>query len=187
MIMIKRIANYTAFYVSEPFSQSNLGAAATPDFIYYNQLCAWKGKDCSFPFIDAHKSTYNVRDDSSWETLKSRLHERLRGSKNIVLFLSENTKNSRALREEIDYGINTLGLPIIVIYPDFKDKEYIANNTGIRFNIKKLWKKLPVFNNNMRKVPTLHVPYNKNLIRAALLESDFMAPSMITNAGEYFF
>ena len=65
--------------------------------------------------------------------------------------------------------------------------EYIANNTGIRFNIKKLWKKLPVFNNNMRKVPTLHVPYNKNLIRAALLESDFMAPSMITNAGEYFF
>lgn len=185
--MIKRIANYTAFYVSEPFSQSNLRASATPDFMYYNQLCAWKGKDHSFPFIDAHKSTYNVRDDSSWETLKSRLHERLRGSKNIVLFLSSKTKNSRALREEIDYGINILGLPIIVIYPDFKDKEYIANNTGIRFNIKKLWENLPVFNNNMNKVPTLHVPYNKDLIRAALLEPNFMAPSMITNAGEYFF
>ena len=57
----------------------------------------------------------------------------------------------------------------------------------IRFNIKKLWENLPVFNNNMNKVPTLHVPYNKDLIRAALLEPNFMAPSMITNAGEYFF
>ena len=185
--MTNRIANYTAFYVSEPFSTSNLGAYATHDFVYYNQLCAWKAQDSSFPFIDAHKRTYNVRDNSSWETLKSRLHERLRQSKNIVLFLSRNTKNSRALREEIDYGINTLGLPIIVIYPDFNDKEYIANNTGIRFNIKKLWENLPVFKNNMIKVPTLHVPYNKVLIRKALLESKFMAPSMITNVGEYFF
>ena len=86
--MLNKIANYTAFYVSEPFSQSNLGAYATPDFIYYQQLCSWKGQDSSFPFTDAHKSTYNVRDNSSWETLKIRLHERLRGSKNIILFSS---------------------------------------------------------------------------------------------------
>ena len=38
-----RTANYSAFYVTEPFSTSNLGAYATPDFIYYNQLRAWKG------------------------------------------------------------------------------------------------------------------------------------------------
>ena len=117
--MANRTANYTAFYVKEPFDESNLGANATPDFLYYNQLKAWKAADSSFPFIDAHAKTYNVRDDSEWETLKKRLHERLDVSKNIILFLSDNTKNSQALREEIDYGINTKGLPVIVIYPDF--------------------------------------------------------------------
>ena len=103
--MSNRTANYTAFYVKEPFDESNLRAYATPDFLYYNQLRAWKAADSTFPFIDAHAKTYNVRDDSSWETLKKRLHERLDMSKNIILFLSSNTKNSDALREEIDYGI----------------------------------------------------------------------------------
>ena len=45
--MANRTANYAAFYVSEPFSESNLGANATPDFLYYNQLRAWKGADSS--------------------------------------------------------------------------------------------------------------------------------------------
>ena len=49
--MANRTANYAAFYVSEPFSESNLGANATPDFLYYNQLRAWKGADSSFPFV----------------------------------------------------------------------------------------------------------------------------------------
>ena len=119
--MAHRINNYSAFYVSEPFSETNLGAYSAKDFVYYNMLRAWKGKDCSFPFLDAHDTTYNVRDNSDWElTLKPRLHQRLRNSKNIILFLSENTRNSSALREESDYGINVLGLPGIVVYADFK-------------------------------------------------------------------
>ena len=114
-----RNGNYSAFYVSEPFSESSLGAHAAKYFQYYNLLRAWKGKDNLFPFNDSHNKTYNVRDGSDWEkTLKPRLRERLKCSKNIILFLSSITKNSKALREEIDYGINILGLPIIVIYPE---------------------------------------------------------------------
>ena len=64
--------------------------------------------------------------------MKKRLHERLDVSKNIVLFLSSNTKNSQALREEIDYGINTKGLPVIVIYPDFKEKSDIWGANGMK-------------------------------------------------------
>ena len=74
--MSNRTANYAAFYVAEPFNESNLGANATPDFLYYNQLRAWKGADNTFPFVDAHAKTYNVRDGSEWETLKKRLHEK---------------------------------------------------------------------------------------------------------------
>ena len=118
--MPNRTANYAAFYVAEPFYDSgNLGPNIAPDFRYYNMLRAWKAKDISFPFIDAHAKTYSVRDGSAWTTLQQRLHERLNMSKNIVLFLSTNTKNSTALREEIDYGIKVKELPVIVIYPDF--------------------------------------------------------------------
>lgn len=49
-------------------------------------LRAGKGGDSSFPFTDSHDKTYNVRDNSDWETtLNPRLRERLRNSKNVVL------------------------------------------------------------------------------------------------------
>lgn len=50
---------------------------------------------CSnYPFKDSHDKTYNVR------------------AKNIIFFLSRHTENSKALREEIEYGINVKGLPV---------------------------------------------------------------------------
>lgn len=176
--MANRTANYTAFYVAEPFSSSNLGANATPDFLYYNQLRAWKAANSNFPFVDAHEKTYNVRDNSEWETLKRRLHERLDASKNIVLFLSSNTKNSKALREEIDYGINVKGLPVIVIYPDFKEKTDIWGSSGMKVQVRELWDKLPVFRDSMNNVATLHVPYKKSLIESALRDRGFMVQTM---------
>lgn len=184
--MANRTANYTAFYVAEPFDESNLGANATPDFLYYNQLRAWKAIDSSFPFVDAHAKTYNVRDDSEWDTLKQRLHERLDVSKNIILFLSETTKNSKALREEIDYGINTKGLPVIVIYPDYSKKTDIADKNGIKQEIKDLWDKLPKFRDSMGSVATIHVPYKKSLIEAALKDDRFKVSTM-SDTGEYYF
>ena len=167
--------NYCAFYVAEPFNEGALGAHATKDFVYYNLLRAWKGKDLSFPFNDSHNKTYSVRDGSDWElTLKPRLRERLRNSKNVILFLSERTVNSRALREEIDYGINVLGLPIIIIYPDYNTKESLLQNGSLKNEIKNLWNKLPILRDSMNKVPTLHIPMDKDLTIKALQNNDFM-------------
>lgn len=176
VIMSYKNGNYCAFYVAEPFNESVLGAHATKDFVYYNLLRSLKGKDESFPFNDSHNKTYSVRDGSHWElTLKPRLRERLRSSKNIVLFLSERTLNSRALREEIDYGINTLGLPVIVIYPDYDSKEsLLLNNNSLKQEIKNLWNKLPAFRDSMNNVSTLHIPINKELISTSLQNSGFM-------------
>ncbi len=184
-----KTCNYPAFYVSEPFNDSTLGAHATKDFCYYSILKAWKGSDSSFPFNNAHETTYNVRDDSDWEnTLKPRLRERLRNSKNVILFLSTNTANSRALREEVDYAINTLKLPIIVIYPELKSKEELltADHQSLNTNVKNLWNKLPIFRDSKSKVPVLHVPMNKDVIKAALSNSAFTADSGKT-ANDYFY
>jgi len=174
--MSYRNGNYSAFYVNEPFDESNLGAHQTKDFCYYNMLKMWKGQDSSFPFIDSHGKTYNVRDGSDWEgTLKPRLHKRLDNSKNIVLFLSSITKSSRALREEIDYGINNQRLPVIVIYPEYKTQDDLQSATtkDLKRSVKSLWDKLLVFRDSMDKVPTLHVPLSKSLIEQALRNVNF--------------
>lgn len=174
--MANRTGNYTAFYVKEPFSESNLGAFATKDFVTYNQLRAWKGMDSSFPFVDSHEKNYNVRDSSDWETtLKPRLRDRLNKSKNIVLVLSSITVSSRALREEIDWGINQKGLPVIVIYPEFNYKSdiYDCENKMIKNQVKSLWDNLPIFRDSMNKVPTIHIPNNKAIIEETLNDPDF--------------
>lgn len=184
-----RNGNYSAFYVSEPFNQNNLGANSTKDFVYYNLLKAWKAADSTFPFIDSHNKNYNVRDGSDWEkTLKPRLHDRLNNSKNIILFLSSVTKSSRALREEIDFGINTNGLPIIVVYPEYSEKSDIINCQSKTFKkqIIDLWDKLPIFRDSMDKVPTLHLPNKKILIRNGLSNPDFMVNSK-GNPDTYFY
>lgn len=172
-----RNGNYTAFYVSEPFSESNLGASSTRDFVSYNLLRAWEAADTSFPFIDSHSKNYNVRDTSDWEkTLKPRIHDRLSKSKNIILFLSSITRNSRALREEIVYGIGVKELPVIVVYPEFSEKSDIinCNSKTIRKQISNLWDNLPSFRNSMNSVPTLHIPFRKEHIRNALNDTGFM-------------
>jgi hypothetical protein len=179
--MAYRNGNYTAFYVAEPFNDSTLGAHATKDFCYYNILRAWKGADPSFPFNDSHDKTYNVRDNSDWETtLKPRLRERLRNSKNIILFISSNTKNSKALQEEIDYGINDQALPVIVIYPEYDTKESLLMDGSLKQSVRNLWNNLPIFMDSLKNVPTIHVPLNKKVIENSLRDDDFMIATKAT-------
>ncbi len=187
--MANKTGNYSAFYVKVPFIETSLGANATKDFVSYNLLRAWKGKDSSFPFVDSHDKNYNVRDSSDWEkTLKPRLQDRLNKSKNIILFLSSITSNSRALREEIDFGINTNGLPVIVVYPDYSEKSDIINCSSktIKQQIKNLWDNLPKFRDSMSEVPTIHVPNKKSLIKQALNDPDFRVATKCA-AGTYWY
>ena len=183
--MSYRNGNYCAFYVAEPFQEGNLGAHGTKDFVYYNMLRMWEGKDGTFPFIDSHDKTYNVRDGSDWEkTLKPRLHQRLKHSKNIVLFLSSQTHSSQALVEEIEYGNNDRELPVIVIYPEYNTAGSLLTNGNLKSAVKDLWNKLPVFRDSMSSVPTLHVPLDKDLITRALNDTGFTVNGKV-DSGVY--
>lgn len=172
--MSPRNGNYTSFYVEEPFISSSVKSNQAPDFVYYHQLKIFKDQDSTFPFIDAHNGNYNVRDTSYWDsTLKPRIRERLQKSKNILLILSSFTKQSRALKEEIDYGINNQGLPVIVIYPEYPTEESMLEFNRLNRNIKKLWTQIPIFQTLQHKVPTLHIPMNINTIKRSLENDDF--------------
>lgn len=187
--MSYRNGNYTAFYVHEPFDQSNLRACASKDFCYYNLLKATKKKDSKYPFIDSHDKNYNVRDGSDWErTLKPRLHDRLANSKNIILFLSSNTKNSMALREEIGFGVCEKKLPVIVVYPEFKERSQLLTPSGNDLNQKiiSLWDKLPIFRDNLSLIPTLHVPLKIELLGEAL-ENKYFTVQNACEPKKYFY
>lgn len=105
--------------------------------------------------------------------------------KNIILFLSSTTFESKALKEELEYGMYILGLPVIVIYPDYNEKSDIVKNGEISSNIKKLWDKVPTFKKHMKDVATLHIPMNHSLIVSALKDPDVMINTM--KIGTFFY
>ena len=186
--MANKTGNYSAFYVTHLGTDSNLAAHSIKDFVYYNMLRAWKGKDSTFPFVDSHNKNYNVRDTSDWETtLKPRLRDRINKSKNLIFFLSKATKNSKAVREEINHAINVNEIPVIVVYVDFKEKDDIINcgTNTIKKKIRDLWDQVPIFRDSKYKVPVFHIPYKKDYIRQALNDPDFKF-STKTSADDYF-
>lgn len=106
-------------------------------------LRMWKGEDNSFPFNDAHDKTYNVRD-SDWKRLLSLDFIQGLTILRTLFYFKFHTANSHALREEMNYGIGTKGLPVIVIYPDYDKKSDIVDSNGnFKKQIKDLWDKLP--------------------------------------------
>ena len=84
-------------------------------------------------------------------------------------------RHARALREEVDYGIDSMGLPVIVVYPDFSEESdiIVCGTEKIRKKVKDLWDKLPRFRDSMGEVPTIHVPNKKALIKNALEDDNF--------------
>ncbi len=178
--MTYRNANYTAFYVDETQIDKYFGLYMAEDYCYYRIINDWKDGNKQFPFIDAHGKTYNVRDESDWEsTLKPRLHERLRMSKNIILFLSDITNQSRALYEEITYGIDKQELPVIVVYPGFK---YVGCGCELSDRVVARWDNLPCLKSRIGNVPTAHIPFRKDLLEKALTDPRF---SVCTKTENY--
>ena len=77
---------------------------------------------------------------------------------------------SRALTEEVEYGIGSLGLPVIVCYPD---GDPIRPDGSIEKWARELWGRVPAFVQNMGSIPTAHVPMRRDAIRKALEKSGF--------------
>ncbi len=177
--MDPRPQNYCSFYVKEPFIEYKVGATSTPDYSYYNILKTWRRRDRSFNYYDAHCLTYNLRDGRGFESIVNTIHERIDRSKNLILILTSYTEETRIMNEEMDYGINVRGLPVLVIYPELTQEEITDADGNIRELARKLWDAAPVFRDNRGKVCVLHAPFEKNAVQNALLNLDKSIDSLI--------
>ena len=133
------------------------------DMKYYGLLQLWNSsKKHDFSFSDSHKKTYSVQDSSHIDTLKARLLERLKESKQLLLIATEFASVNRGLLNwEIEKAVEVYKLPIIVVYPD---KEYILNSIPSQ-----LPEKLKEYIKE-DKVKTIHIPFKQVVIEKALNE-----------------
>lgn len=167
--MDPRPQNYCSFYVKEPFVEYKVNATSTPDYCYYNLLKTWRRGDRRFNYYDAHCLTYNLHDGSDFETeVKPLIHERIDRSKNLILILTAYTKETPVMNEEMDYGINVKGKPVVVVYPELTQEEIFAPDGSLSDKAKALWDAAPVFRDNRDKVYVQHVPFEKAAIHQAI-------------------
>lgn len=96
------------------------------DLKYLGILRSWnKSKNYILNYHDSHLKTYKVLDSSSRKTLESRLMERMRNSKNMLIILSEDTNYDRGmLNFEIEKAVDVYKLPLIIAYTDC---DYLLN------------------------------------------------------------
>ena len=155
--MAYRTGTYIAFH----------GAGTTDptasDIKYYNLLKAWDVRDeKDFEFVDSHEKTSSVRDSSKRETLKRSLITRLNRSKNMILILTETTKEDTDwVPFEIRHAVDEDEIPIIAAYPGYKP---ILDPTKLR----SLWPaalRTRIDNGTAR---VLHVPFKEKPLEVAV-------------------
>lgn len=114
------MANRTGTYVA--FDGLGQTDPTKSDFRYYSTMQAWDAnKKIDFKFVNSHEKTDAVRDTSKMTTLKDRIQERLRASRNVVVILSSDTRKSGSMLSfEIEQALDTYDLPLILAYVDLQ-------------------------------------------------------------------
>lgn len=124
---------------------------ADNDIRYYWLMTAWKENDrIAFNFHNAHEIN-NLMDGSSEDQIKSKLRERLKNTKVLVVLIGDKTRNLyKYVRWEIEYAVEK-GIPIIAV-----------NLNGL----KKLDETLcpPILKDKL----AVHIPFGQKIIDYAL-------------------
>lgn len=124
---------------------------ADTDIHYYRLMTAWReNPKFDFDFHNAHEIN-NLRDGSSETTIKSKLRERLKNSKVLIVLVGTNTKNLfKYVRWEIEWAIE-FNIPIIVVNLD--------NKTSINPNLCP-----PILKDKL----AIHIPFGPKIMDYAL-------------------
>ncbi|WP_042167662.1 TIR domain-containing protein [Paenibacillus gorillae] len=133
------------------------------DMKYYGLLQNWNASNkFELSFSDSHKKTYQVRDNSTIKTLQSRLLDRMKNSKNMLLIISKDTNWDRGmLNFEIEKAIEYYNIPIIVTYPGFMSILHPASH-------KNKWPKALNERIENKTAKCIHIPFKEKAIAAAV-------------------
>ncbi|MDA3950338.1 MAG: TIR domain-containing protein [Spirochaeta sp.] len=137
------------------------------DIDYYNLMKAWSAKtDDDFSMINSHEKTSAVRDSSMRATLRARLLERLKNSKNMVLIIGKTTKNDTDwVPFEISQAIDTCKIPIIAAYTDYTSILAPAD-------LRPLWPLALAQRIDNQTAHVIHIPFKKAPLMDAMPRFD---------------
>lgn len=160
--MAYRNGTYVAFHAN------GTAEPTESDMKYYLLLKAWKTRsEGDFEFVNSHDKTAAVRDTSSRDTLRARLAERLRNSKNMLLIIGDTTRwDTDWVPFEIEYAIDTCKIPIIAAYPKF---EWILAPGELR----SLWPAALARRIDNGTAHVIHVPFKQAPLADALPRFSF--------------
>lgn len=163
--MAYRNGTYIAFHANG----TNLPGKSDMD--YYNLMRAWSAHpDDDFTIVNSHDKSSAVRDSSKKTTLRESLLEGLRNSKNMVLIIGQTTRfDADWVPFEIQHAVDTYGLPIIAVYPDYK---YILAPAELR----PLWPKAFQERIDSTKARAIHIPFKKAPIMDSIGQFDHNNP-----------
>ena len=155
--MAYRSGTYVAFHAggtSDPIAS---------DIKYYRMLTAWHEHDAiEFRLIDSHEKSSAVRDSSSRERLRAVLAQRLRNSKNMVLIIGATTRSDTDwVPYEIQYAVDTCGLPIIAAYPGL---DFVVAPMALSY----LWPAALAARIHSGSAHVIHVPFKREPLRDAI-------------------
>jgi MTH538 TIR-like domain (DUF1863) len=155
--MAYRNGTYVAFHAN------NTSDPTASDIKYYNTLKMWSAnKSIEFNIINSHEKTSAVRDSSTRETLRRALVTRLNNSKHMVLILTATTKNDTDwVPFEISHAIDSCGIPIIAVYPDF-------NSILAPSLLSNYWPQALATRINNGNARVIHIPFKKEPIVDAI-------------------
>jgi len=155
------VANRTGTYVA--FDGLGEADPTKSDFRFYATIQAWSAnKNIEFSITNSHEKTYAVRDTSSRATLYSRIQERLRASKNMLVILTKDTRyTGSVLSYEIEQVIDTYKIPLIIAYPEY---QAILNVDALN----NLWPKALAKRINNADIKAIHIAFKKDCILDAI-------------------
>ncbi|MBC1888118.1 hypothetical protein HCA63_07125 [Listeria booriae] len=133
------------------------------DMKYYGLLQKWnQTKGNNLKFSDSHKKTYRVLNTSSRITLQTRLIERLKQSKNMLIIISKETAWDRGmLNFEIEKAIDIYELPLIIAYAG---QDSIPNPS----QLSGLWPKELATRISSNSAKCIHIPFREKAIMSAI-------------------
>lgn len=146
------------------FDGQNTTDPTNSDIRYYNLFKAWaENRRIEFTFVNSHDKTYQVRDSSSRETLENRICERLLNSKNMLVILSSDTRETGSMLSfEIRKAVDDYSIPLIIAYPDV---EYAILNPR---DLHQFWPNSLQSRINNRTARAIHIPFDQDIIFQAI-------------------